>query len=190
MPKGPGPMTRGTIFTERLELRPVSARFLQALYEGRLADAAGMEHVRLPENWEAGPQWVLRAGASVVTAVPGLAPWGMRIMVRRADNQVVGNIGLHYQPPGMHIFEEDVPGIVEFGYGVAPQFRRQGYAFEAAKGLMDWAITVHGVRDFQLEIALDNVPSQQLAMKLGFTQHGEYVHPFRGKEYLYRLRVE
>lgn len=183
------PMTNDNIFTERLELRPMTALFMQALYDGRLGEAAALEQVKLPEAWDvAGPHWWLRARITRVTAVPGLAPWANRSIVRRADSQVVGNIGLH-EPPGMHPYEQDVPGIVEFGYGVAPAFRRQGYALEAARGLMAWAHEVHTVRDFQLSIALDNVPSLQLAEKLGFTRHGEYVHPQRGTEYLYRLRV-
>jgi RimJ/RimL family protein N-acetyltransferase len=178
------------ILTERLELRPMTVPFMQALYEGRLADAARLERVRLPDRWDlARPHWWLKARITRVEAVPGLAAWALRAIVRRTDTQVVGNIGFH-EPPGMHPFEQEVPGIVEFGYGVAPEFRRQGYALEAAQGLIGWAHEEHRVRDFQLSIALDNVPSQQLAFKLGFTRHGEYVHPQRGTEYLYRLKVE
>ena len=182
-------MPEDSIFTQRLELRPRTAQFLQALYDGRLDEAAAKEKVKLPEgsDWVE-DQWMLRARITVLTAVPGLTPWESRSMIRRADSQLVGNIGFH-TPPGMHAFEKDVPGVVEFGYGVAPEFRRQGYALEAARGLMGWAREKHGVRDFQLSTAPDNVPSQQLMLKLGFTRHGEHVHPRRGTEYLYRLRV-
>ncbi len=182
-------MASDSIFTARLELRPVSAEFMQALYDGQLVEAAATEHLTLAAGCvPAGPVWWLQARVTRARAVPGLAPWGMRVMVRRQDGLVVGNGGFH-EPPGMHPFEPEVPGIVELGYGVAPAFRRQGYAYEAATGLIRWAHETHGVRDFQLAIALDNVPSQQLALKLGFTRHSEYVHPQRGTEYLYRLRV-
>ena len=183
-------MIEGLILTERLELRPMTAAFMQALYEGRLAEAAGLEGVKLPDTWDlAGPHWWLRARISRVTAVPGLAAWALRSIIRRTDNQIVGNIGFH-EPPGMHPFEQEVPGIVEFGYGIATEFRRLGYASEAAQGLVRCACEAHGVRDFQLSIALDNIPSQQLALKLGFTLFKEYAHPQRGNEYLYRLRLE
>ena len=180
-------MTHDRIVSERLELRPMSADFMQALFDARTDDAATLESVVLPAEWDVvGPHGWLASRIRRVRAVPGLAAWGLRTIIRRADQQVLGNIGFH-EPPGMHPADGELPGVVESGFTVAAVFRRTGIASEAQRALMDWANREHGVRHFRLSIALTNVPSQRLAESLGFTQLGSYEHPARGTEYLYQF---
>ncbi|MGE0431693.1 MAG: GNAT family N-acetyltransferase [Planctomycetota bacterium] len=177
------------IFTDHLELRPMTAAFMQALYDRRTADAAALESVRLPDEWDViGPHDWLRARIMRVLAVPGLAEWSLRSIIRRDDQQVLGNIGFH-EPPGMHPSDGERPGVVEFGFTVAPAFRRTGVAREASHALMDWATRVHGVCSFRLSIAPDNAASQGLAVAIGFRHVGEYEHDARGRQLLFERVV-
>jgi RimJ/RimL family protein N-acetyltransferase len=61
---------------------------------------------------------------------------------------------------------------VELGYTVYSEFRRRGYASEAAARLMDHAHGARGVSRFVVSISPENVPSLALARKLGFVKVG------------------
>lgn len=181
-------MQTASIFTERLELRPLGVETMIALYEGRTADVERSEGISLPADWMKADRW-MQSRIRRTRAVPQLDEWGNRLIVRIADRRVVGSAGFH-EPPGMHPMETEAPGIVEFGYGVDSAFRRNGYAYEASRGLIDWALARHSVTLFQLSTRLDNVASLGLAAKLGFERHREYDHPQRGREVLLRLRLD
>ena len=73
---------------------------------------------------------------------------------------------------------------MEIGYRVDPGYRRQGYALEAVRGLMDWAAG-RGVHRFVASIAPDNKASLALAAKLGFERVGEQIDDIDGLEYVF-----
>ena len=58
-------------------------------------------------------------------------------------------------------------GTVEIGYRVAPAYRRQGYASEATRALVDWALAQGGVERITAECNPDNVGSIRVLEKLG-----------------------
>jgi RimJ/RimL family protein N-acetyltransferase len=171
---------KDSILTDRLELRPLGVDSMTALFEGRFEEFARIEQIRLPEGrWdflEPGHSW-LPPRIRRVAAVPGLALWSNRIVIRREDGLLVANAGFH-EPPGMHPRDEELPGVVEFGYGVAPPCRRMGYAYEASVGLIDWARTKHGLKIFQLSTAPSNLASKGLIEKLGFEPDPRYPYRF------------
>jgi len=68
-----------------------------------------------------------------------------------------------------------------------PNHRRQGYATEAARAMMDWAAREHGVERFFVSIAPDNASSLAMAAKLGFRQVGEQIDEQDGLEYVFEL---
>jgi ribosomal-protein-alanine N-acetyltransferase len=171
---------KDSIITARLELRPMSVESMTALFEGRFDDFAQFERIKLPEGrWdflEPVHSW-LPPRIKRVAAVPGIALWSNRIVVRCEDAMLVANAGFH-EPPGMHPRDNEFPGIVEFGYGVAPPFRRMGYAYEASVGLIEWARNEHGVERFQLSTAPSNLASKSLIEKLGFEPDPRYPYRF------------
>src|SRR5947208_1472704 len=63
----------------------------------------------------------------------------------------------------------------ELGWTVFPPYRRQGYATEVARALMDWAASEHAVRRFVSATTPDNVASLRVHEKLGFVATGEIV---------------
>jgi RimJ/RimL family protein N-acetyltransferase len=104
--------------------------------------------------------------------------WLTRAIGHRLTNEMVGHIGYHGSP---------VDDIAEIGYTVFESNRRNGYAEEAARGLMEWAQESKSVRRFRLTIGPDNQPSLQLALKLGFTRTGEQIDELDGLEYVFDL---
>jgi len=75
------------------------------------------------------------------------------------------------------------------GYTVLPRFRRQGYAVEAAKAMMEWARIRHRLTRFYLSIGPDNAASLAMAGKLGFRQVGEQIDEEDGLELVFELIV-
>ena len=149
--------------TERLELIAATAEVAGAA----LSDPAEVERrlgVRVPDGWPSDDLRDILPGYARDAADPGLLGWGPWLMVEAVERVVVGDIGFHRRP--------DDAGAVEVGYGVLPEYRRRGYAFEAARALVDWAFTQPGVRRVVAECEADNVGSIRILERLGMRRVG------------------
>jgi RimJ/RimL family protein N-acetyltransferase len=131
------------ITTERLELIPGTLEIFRARVEDRAALARFLGGARVPENWppELYDQDAVDWTAKYFDANPGAAGWMLWFIVLRApgveggERTAIGCCGYKGQPAS--------DGTVEIGYGVLPQFRRAGYASEAAGALISRAFS-HG----------------------------------------------
>jgi RimJ/RimL family protein N-acetyltransferase len=63
-------------------------------------------------------------------------------------------------------------GIGSIGYWIAKEARGQGVATRATRLLSRWALTEGGVQRLELTTHVDNVASQRVAEKAGFTREG------------------
>jgi RimJ/RimL family protein N-acetyltransferase len=167
--------------TDRLELVPLSPAFLEAVISGRRTEAERIAGLSLPVGWpdEVDARW-LRIRLEEMQK-PGWQTWLVRAMMAIGDRRMVGHIGFHGPP--------DEIGRAEMGYTVFAEYRRRGYAAEAAMGMMDWACARHGVTRFYLAISPDNAPSLAMAAKLGFARIGEQMDEEDGLEYVFELVV-
>ena len=116
------------------------------------ADALGAE---LDADWPA---------PDLLDVLPGTEPFGAWAIVERATSTVIGDIGFHGPP--------DADGVVEIGYSVVPSRRRRGYAVEAARGLIAWAIAQPGVKTIVAGSTADNAASIATLERLGFERTG------------------
>ena len=167
--------------SERLDLVWTGPEFLQASLDGRIEEAERLIGAKLPAGWPDDEGRMRRQLQRVLDDLEqGL--WIGCSMVRRADGAYVGGIGFHGKPNEM--------GQVELGYGVEPEYRRQGYASEAAQALIEWARREHGVRRFLLSILATNEPSLGMAAKLGFQRIGTQIDEIDGEEYVFEKVFE
>ncbi|MFF8399055.1 GNAT family N-acetyltransferase [Streptomyces sp. NPDC016172] len=91
--------------------------------------------------------------------------WGMYVLVRREDGRAVGAMGFHGVP--------DEAGRIEVGYDLVEGARGHGYATEALRALSSWALDRPEVRTVVATVERDNVPSQHVLARAGFTQVAE-----------------
>lgn len=63
-------------------------------------------------------------------------------------------------------------GAVEIGYGIEAQYRNQGYTTEAVGCLLRWAFAQKDVYFIEAETDPENIASQRVLQKLGFTLYG------------------
>ncbi|WP_418953355.1 GNAT family N-acetyltransferase [Streptomyces cinnabarinus] len=88
--------------------------------------------------------------------------FGVFVLVRHEDDRAVGALGFHGAP------EED--GRVEIGYDLAESARGNGYVTEALRALSEWALARDDVRTLFATIDHDNLKSQGVVTRAGFTR--------------------
>ena len=70
----------------------------------------------------------------------------------------------------------------DFGYWIAPEAWGNGYATEAAGGLMAWMIAEHGVKAFTAGYIADNPASGRVLSKLGLIHAGRSRYFVQGRQ--------
>jgi ribosomal-protein-alanine N-acetyltransferase len=119
--------------------------------------------VALAADW---PQADLLDVLPVQAAIgPDEECFGVWVMIERDSATVVGDIGFLGVP--------GADGSVEIGYSVIPERRGRGYATEAARALVDWALDQPGVTVVVAGSDNDNVASIRMLERIGFARTGE-----------------
>ncbi|MCT2592871.1 GNAT family N-acetyltransferase [Streptomyces sp. N2-109] len=137
------------LLTDRLALRRWTTEEVVAVVDG---------HRRA--HWAADfPAEGDRAIAGFIAEHPeALGEYGHRQVVERETGLVVGAIGLFWPPQD---------GALEFGYGMAESRRGRGYATEAARAMVAFALTAPGVHTVCAGAELANPASMRVLEKAG-----------------------
>ena len=162
------------VVSTRLRMVPLPIGAFEALAEGDAAAASRLAGSVLPEGWPREYPW--RMWADALAGDPARHPWSARAAIARGSGAVVGNVGFH-GPPG--------DGVVEVGYTIEAQHRRQGYAVEAVGAMLTWASHHPDVTKLRAATAPDNVASQRVLRRLGFTADGTQIDEVDGLELVF-----
>ncbi|WP_431897407.1 GNAT family N-acetyltransferase [Nonomuraea sp. bgisy101] len=137
------------LITDRLLLRPWPPAEISAVLDG-------LWSAHWAEDFPAEGDRVI---AGFVAEHPeATGEYGQRQIVERESGLVVGAIGLFW-PPG--------DGSIEIGYGVVPSRRGRGYATEATRAMVEFALTAPGVRTVRASVELSNPGSARVLEKAG-----------------------
>jgi RimJ/RimL family protein N-acetyltransferase len=117
-------------------------------------------------TWPSGPELDLAFPTYVqrLRRDPSVGPWLGRAIVVRALGVVAGSINLKGPPAA---------GRVEIGYGLERPHRGHGYAREAARAVVIWALAHRTVREVVAVIDPTNGASERVAISLGMAATGE-----------------
>lgn len=165
-----------SIQTARLELIPATAPMLHAELRSP-ADLQALLGIAVPASWppELVDDAVLRAVLEGLEARAEPAIWWYYYFVRKATPampaMLIGAGGYKGAPKD---------GIVEIGYSIQPEYRRQGYALEAAQGLVEHAFAQPEVHRVVAHTLAEPNASTRLLEKIGFRFDGEVVDPDDG----------
>lgn len=144
---------------------PMTVELVQAVLDGRRADAEAILGARMPKAWP-GRALVERAFLARIEAVradPEHRLWGDRVVLSLDDPpRVLGSVVFHGGP--------DERGIVEVAYGIEEESQRQGFGFEAVKASVNWAFSEPRVRVVRALTFTWHLPSRRILEKLGFHQ--------------------
>jgi RimJ/RimL family protein N-acetyltransferase len=141
--------------TPRLRLHPLSLAEMQALLDGRAVNG---------QRWADG--YPLDGSLVAIAMQLDLAkrgtergPFGHYQVILRDEDLVIGDIGFHAPPDDL--------GEVSVGFGIVPAARRRGYAAEALRALLDWALHRPEVRSVHADTDLVNLASQRVLLSAG-----------------------
>jgi RimJ/RimL family protein N-acetyltransferase len=168
--------------TPRIEVLQLDAATLRGLGDGDLSTANRTSPVPLTP-YLAGEEcrrvWEIRAVQ--VVEDPASAAWITGIVWDRDRRLAVGRAGYHGPP--------DDAGMVEIGYAIDPQFRRQGYARAALRALLERAEREPGVTTFRATVSPDNIASRDLVLSEGLVEVGEQEDEEDGLEIIYEVTL-
>jgi len=136
-------------------LQPVTRRMArEVLAGGRITDKfePGSLHDRIPQAMGIAIRDIDSGAAALVPTV-----W---LVVRRADGQILGDLGTHGPP--------DSEGCVEIGYSLAPSARGQGIGTAAVGALVSRLTAVPGIRRITAVTGAQNTASRRLLERQGF----------------------
>lgn len=153
MPVAPGP----TLETERLILRPPADVDLDP-WCALMADPEAARFIGGVQ-----PRALAWRGMAAMAGSWALHGFGMFSVIEKASGAWIGRIG-PWRPDGW-------PGD-EVGWGLLPSAQGRGYAVEAATATMDWAFDHLGWTDIIHCVDPENIPSQNVARRLGAVNRG------------------
>ncbi|QNK63740.1 GNAT family N-acetyltransferase [Pedobacter sp. PAMC26386] len=107
---------------------------------------------------------------NLVDTPSGFESW---MIIERETNAIIGDTGFKGLP--------DVNGTIDVGYGITASARRKGYATEAVKGLINWALQQPEVTGITASCEISNVTSAKLLKALGFILKGKNNKMFEWK---------
>ncbi len=149
------------IGTRHLELLPLPAEAAAALPDDRSTASQQIGAV-IPEDW---PQVDLLDVLPMQAAAADLEAerFGVWVLIERDTNTVVGDIGF-FGPPHAQ--------SVEIGFSVIPDRRRRGYASEAARALVEWALRQPGIIEVTARSDAENEASARVLRRAEFDRLG------------------
>lgn len=153
------PRSGWTIDTTRLRLRRVT-----------LADACAIASYRSDplvarlQSWEdytlADAEALCRGQEGTVFGAPG--SWAQLAIVRRADGELIGDLGIH--------FCEGPERTLEVGITLSRRWQGRGLASEALAGVLDLAFGEFGAERVRACVDEENGPAGALLRRLGFVR--------------------
>ena len=179
------PLSALPIASQRLTLVPLTPDFLEAALQGDLVYAARLIGATVPDAATSSDStYAMRLRQ--LRDDPLLQPWLLRAIILRETGTMIGRIGFHDAPDAKYL-RDYAPGGLELGYEIYPAFRRQGYASEACRALMDWAHHAGGVNRFVVSVSPHNVASLAMAEQFGYRRVGQHMDEEDGEEYIFML---
>lgn len=161
---GEGLAVMENLVTTRLYLVPFKLEIVKAAIMGD-AELASVLGITVLPNWA---DEEFSQGLPIIADILCLNPlqseWGWgSLIIHKAEKTLIGYVSLKIIPDATG----NATGSLEIGYHIAPSYRQQGYASEAAKAMVDWAFCQPGVQSVTAGCDADNIGSKPVLEKIG-----------------------
>jgi len=154
------------IETERLKLIPFLKEHYDAIIKNDTVALGKLLEVDTPAKWTEykDASEALPALMAFFEALAGDVSWGSYFIILKKERKLIGSCGFKGKP--------DFENYVEIGYEIHPNYQSRGMGTEAARALVDFALTknIDGIKAHTLREENNSV---HILRKLGFTFQGE-----------------
>jgi RimJ/RimL family protein N-acetyltransferase len=169
--------------TDRLELVPITLPMVEAVFRGAREEAEAIAGARLPEAWP-GAALIERAFTASLEDIrrdPERRLWGDRLMILRENDEslIIGSVVFHGLPDD---------GVAEVAYGVEQGRQSQGYATEATRAAVVWALAEPGIVAVRATTATWHRASLRVIEKIGMRLCGTREHDMLGELLVFERR--
>jgi len=169
------------LVTDRLRLVPVTLDAIEAVLDHDKARAEAVVGATFPDAWPNDDLVALGFPYSraALRADPEIRLWGDSLVLLRDEPRVVGSVVFHGHPAN---------GIAEVAYSVEESSRCRGYAIEATRACVEWALAQAGIAAVQATTFPWHFASLGVIKRLGMVHVGTRDHDTLGELLVFERR--
>ncbi|MBW4612643.1 MAG: GNAT family N-acetyltransferase [Desmonostoc vinosum HA7617-LM4] len=152
------------LVTARLYLVPLTLEIVKTAIIGN-AELAKFLGVTVLPNWhEEEFLQNLPEIADILCNYPLQSEWGWgSLIIHKTEKTLIGHVMVKIIPDATG----EPTDAVEIGYYIVPSYRRQGYASEATKAMIDWVLCQPGMQRITAGCNPNNIASKRVLEKIG-----------------------
>lgn len=170
-----------SLTTERLRLVPVTLDAIEAVLDHDKARAEAVVGAAFPDAWPNDDLVALGFPFSreALRAAPDIRLWGDSLVLLKDEPRVVGSVVFHGHPSD---------GVAEVAYSIEEASRCKGFAAEAVRACVDWALEDPSIEAVQATTFPWHVASLGVIRRLGMRQVGVRDHDTLGELLVFERR--
>lgn len=154
------------LVTTRLHLVPFKLEVVKVAIMGNAELASFLGLTVLPDWYWHDDEFSnnLPMIVDILCKYPFQTEWGWgSLIIHKAKNTLIGHVMVKVIPDSTF----SPTGSLEIGYYIASSYRQQGYASEATKAVVDWALSLPSVQSVTAGCDPDNIASKRVLEKIG-----------------------
>jgi ribosomal-protein-alanine N-acetyltransferase len=169
------------LVTERLRLVPITLAAIEAVLDHDRARAEAVVGARFPDQWPNDDLVALGFPYSrtALRADPETRLWGDSLVLLKDAPQIIGSVIFHGHP---------ADGIAEVAYTIEESYRNQGFAIEATRACVEWALAQPGISAVQATTFPWHYASLGVIHHIGMTLVGTRDHDTLGELLVFERR--
>jgi RimJ/RimL family protein N-acetyltransferase len=162
----------------------MSLKLVEAIMLGHREHAERIAEATLPDTWpnRALVERAFCASLDAIRSDPARRLWGDRLMIAGGPGRgrrVVGSVVFHGRPDD---------GVAEVAYGVEDGSQGEGFATEATRACVEWALAEPGIVAVQATTVPWHTSSIRVIAKLGMERVGVRDHEVLGEMLVFERR--
>jgi RimJ/RimL family protein N-acetyltransferase len=169
------------LVTERLRLIPVTLEAIEAVLDHDRERAERIVGAAFPRAWPNDDLVALGFPFSreALRDEPQIRLWGDSLVLLRHEPRIIGSVVFHGWPGD---------GVAEVAYSIEDTSRNQGFAIEATRACVEWALQQAGVTAVQATTFPWHLASLGVIRRLGMTQIATRDHDTLGELLVFERR--
>jgi RimJ/RimL family protein N-acetyltransferase len=171
------------LVTARLRLVPITLDGILAVLDADKERAEAIVGAKFPDSWPSHELLVsgFPYSRDAIKAAPDTRLWGDSLILLKSEPLVIGSVVFHGHP---------CDGVAEVGYAIQDSYRAKGYATEATRACVEWALEQAGIEAVQATTFEWHLASLGVIRGVGMKQVAVRDHDTLGSLLVFERRRE